>query len=85
MNEPVAIVGISGRFPQTDSLEDFWEGIEKGRDMITDIPEDRWDWKEFDGDPIRDVNRTKIKKADLSKARTVLIRCFSGFLPPKQN
>ena len=53
--------------------------------MITDIPEDRWNWKEFDGDPIRDVNRTKIKKADLSKARTVLIRCFSGFLPPKQN
>ena len=46
INEPVAIVGISGRFPQTDTLDDFWEGIEKGRDMITDIPEDRWDWKE---------------------------------------
>ncbi|MFE9943688.1 SDR family NAD(P)-dependent oxidoreductase [Bacillus velezensis] len=81
MNEPVAIVGISGRFPQTDSLEDFWEGIEKGRDMITDIPEDRWDWKEFDGDPIRDVNRTKIKKGGFIKGADSFDPLFFGISP----
>lgn len=47
---PVAIVGISGKFPMAEKIEGFWNNLKEGKDCITEIPEDRWDWKKFLGD-----------------------------------
>ncbi len=47
-NEPIAIVGMSGKMPQANSIEEFWEKLEQGESTISEIPEDRWDWKEYD-------------------------------------
>jgi acyl transferase domain-containing protein/acyl carrier protein/short-subunit dehydrogenase/ubiquinone/menaquinone biosynthesis C-methylase UbiE len=41
--EPIAIVGIAGRFPGADDLDDFWANLAAGRDCVTEIPENRWD------------------------------------------
>jgi len=41
-NEPIAIVGMSCRFPGADSPQAFWDLLRDGRDMIRDIPEARW-------------------------------------------
>ncbi|NJP45292.1 type I polyketide synthase [Actinacidiphila epipremni] len=41
--EPVAIVGMAGRFPQAPSVEDFWTLLAEGRDGVTAPPEGRWD------------------------------------------
>ena len=43
----IAIIGLGGRYPKADTLEEFWENIKQGRDCITEIPEDRWDWKQY--------------------------------------
>ena len=43
----VAIIGISGRYPEARDIEQFWENLRNGRDCITEIPENRWNWKEF--------------------------------------
>ncbi len=40
--EPIAIIGISGRFPQARTLKEFWEKLKEGKDCITEIPEERW-------------------------------------------
>jgi len=52
-NEPIAVIGISCRFPGgADSPEAFWELLREGRDAITEVPPDRWDadaW--YDPDP----------------------------------
>ncbi|MCG8616947.1 MAG: SDR family NAD(P)-dependent oxidoreductase, partial [Desulfobacterales bacterium] len=40
--EPIAIIGISGRFPLADTLEDFWDNLRTGRDCIREIPGERW-------------------------------------------
>lgn len=46
--EPVAIVGMSCRFPGgANSLEAFWDLLEEGRDGITEVPSDRWDIDAF--------------------------------------
>lgn len=45
--KPMAIIGISGRFPGANSLEEFWSNLAKGEDSITEIPPDRWDCREF--------------------------------------
>lgn len=60
-DDPVAIVGISGRFPQAASLEEFWENLRSGRDCITEVPASRWDWRALYGDPQTEGNRTNIK------------------------
>ncbi|KZE65577.1 polyketide synthase, partial [Paenibacillus jamilae] len=60
-SEPIAIVGISGVFPMARDVNEFWENLEEGRDCITEIPEDRWDWKAYYGDPADETNKTNIK------------------------
>ncbi|WP_276736064.1 type I polyketide synthase [Bacillus sp. (in: firmicutes)] len=41
--EEIAIIGISGRYPQADNIDELWENLRDGQDCITEIPEDRWD------------------------------------------
>lgn len=38
---PIAIVGMSGRFPGSDSLDDLWTHLANGDDLITEAT--RWD------------------------------------------
>lgn len=41
--DPIAIVGMAGRFPGADSVEEFWSLLEEGRDGVGPVPADRWD------------------------------------------
>lgn len=41
--EPIALVGIGCRFPGANSPDDFWDLLQNGRDLIREIPGDRWD------------------------------------------
>jgi polyketide synthase PksN len=45
--EPIAIIGISGRFPKARTVKEFWNNLQTGRDCITDIPEERWSLEGF--------------------------------------
>ena len=45
--EPIAIIGMSGRYPLAGNLEEYWENLKAGRDCITEIPEDRWPLEGF--------------------------------------
>ncbi|ASK28886.1 hypothetical protein CEY12_01625 [Chryseobacterium sp. T16E-39] len=47
VNEPIAIIGLSGKYPQAKNLSEFWENLKSGKDSITEIPEDRWDLTDF--------------------------------------
>ncbi|MEU3999937.1 beta-ketoacyl synthase N-terminal-like domain-containing protein, partial [Streptomyces fungicidicus] len=38
----VAIVGMSARFPQAETLDAFWTVLREGRNTVTEIPADRW-------------------------------------------
>ncbi|MFH8346373.1 SDR family NAD(P)-dependent oxidoreductase [Streptomyces sp. NPDC018045] len=40
--EPIAIIGVSGRYPQAADLAEFWENLKAGRDCVGEIPADRW-------------------------------------------
>ncbi|MEU3645651.1 SDR family NAD(P)-dependent oxidoreductase [Lentzea sp. NPDC034063] len=59
--DPIAIIGMSGRFPQADDLDAFWRNLSEGRDCISEVPADRWDWKELYGDPFAEEGRTTVK------------------------
>lgn len=46
-DNPIAIIGLAGRYPGVKNLEDFWEKLKIGWDGITEIPANRWDWREY--------------------------------------
>ena len=39
----IAIIGMSGRFPGADSVDAFWDLLEKGLDVCKEVPPLRWD------------------------------------------
>lgn len=47
VNEPIAIVGVSGRYPKAQDLDEFWEILKSGRDCITEISIERWDHSRY--------------------------------------
>ncbi|MCQ4167611.1 SDR family NAD(P)-dependent oxidoreductase, partial [Tahibacter harae] len=40
--EPIAIIGLTGRYPQAPDLAAFWHNLREGRDCISEIPAGRW-------------------------------------------
>ena len=50
--EPIAIIGISCRFPGGKNPEAFWQLLCDGRDATREVPPERWDINAFyDPDP----------------------------------
>src|SRR5262249_4822215 len=45
--EPIAIIGLSGRYAQAENLEDFWRNLQAGKDCVTEIPRERWSLDDF--------------------------------------
>ena len=50
----VAIVGMAGRGPHSDNLEEFWNVIMSKEDLAEEIPKDRFDIGEFYSDEHKD-------------------------------
>lgn len=48
--EPVAIIGMNGVMPRSENPDIFWNHLEAGHDLISEVPADRWDWKALFGD-----------------------------------
>ncbi|WP_187393823.1 non-ribosomal peptide synthetase [Oceaniovalibus sp. ACAM 378] len=59
-DDPIVIVGQSGMFPMAEDIDAFWENLQTGRDCISRIPADRWDWQAMDGDPRSQPDKTDI-------------------------
>ncbi|MBF0396574.1 MAG: SDR family NAD(P)-dependent oxidoreductase [Desulfobacterales bacterium] len=45
----IAIIGMSGRYPLSKNLEEFWENLKNGKSCITKVPLDRWDAEKYYG------------------------------------
>ncbi|MBA4075532.1 MAG: hypothetical protein C0508_10870, partial [Cyanobacteria bacterium PR.023] len=64
--EPIAIVGMSCQFPQSNDVETYWNNILNKVDSITEIPKSHFDWQNyFDANPL---------------ARDKIISKWGGFL-----
>ena len=52
LTEPIAVVGLGCRFPGATDVEEYWDLLASGRDVITDVPPSRWDASAYyDPDP----------------------------------
>lgn len=51
INDHIAIIGISGKYPKANDLDEYWENLKTGRDCVVEIPSVRWEYhKYFDPD-----------------------------------
>lgn len=48
LTEDIAIIGVSGRYPMADNIDEFWDNLKNGRDCISTVPEDRWNNKIYE-------------------------------------
>jgi len=46
-DQEIAIIGVTGRYPQANTLEAFWNNLKNGTNCISEIPADRWNWQEY--------------------------------------
>jgi acyl transferase domain-containing protein/NAD(P)H-dependent flavin oxidoreductase YrpB (nitropropane dioxygenase family)/NAD(P)-dependent dehydrogenase (short-subunit alcohol dehydrogenase family)/acyl carrier protein len=42
LHEPIGIIGMECIFPGSPDVESFWANILEGRDLITEVPAERW-------------------------------------------
>lgn len=43
--DDIAIIGLQGTFPLAENLHEFWDNLQKSRNCITEVPQERWDYK----------------------------------------
>ncbi len=57
----IAIIGVHGIFPKSDNPDEYWTHLENMSDMIGEIPQDRWNWREYFGDPLKEKGKTHVR------------------------
>lgn len=48
-DEDVAVIGMSCRIAGANNPDEFWRMLDEERDMIGEIPAERWDWRDYPG------------------------------------
>ncbi|HYC89890.1 MAG TPA: SDR family NAD(P)-dependent oxidoreductase [Thermoanaerobaculia bacterium] len=81
VQQPIAIVGMSGVMPQSDDLDEFWQNLRDSKDLITVIPSDRWRWEEYYGDPLREPNKSNSKWGGFMREVDKFDPLFFGISP----
>ena len=82
VQQPIAIVGAAGVMPQSEDLEEYWSKLRNAENnMVTVVPEDRWSWQEFYGDPLTEENKTKSKWGGFMKEVDKFDPLFWGISP----
>lgn len=39
----IAIIGLSGKYPSANNVNELWENLKMGKDCVVEIPKERWD------------------------------------------
>ncbi|MBF0225156.1 MAG: SDR family NAD(P)-dependent oxidoreductase [Desulfobacterales bacterium] len=81
ISKDIAIIGMSGIMPQSENLDIFWQNLEKGKNLVTEIPKDRWDYLDYYGDPTKEPNKTNIKWGGFMKEVDKFDALFFGISP----
>lgn len=77
----IAIIGYSGRYPDSASNEEFWDLILAGRDVHRTIPEDRFDWETHYDPTGKRKNTSRVKYGCFIKEPGVFDAPFFNMSP----
>lgn len=57
----IAIIGMSGRWPNARNAEEYWQNMKAGKDCIVEIPKQRWDIDKYYDDNPSVANKAQSK------------------------
>ena len=80
-SDPVAIIGMAGVMPQCDDLVAFWEALRQGRDLISEVPSERWNWRDFRNEQEPDDPLTAVRWGGFLKQVDCFDAQFFGISP----
>ncbi|ACU62728.1 SDR family NAD(P)-dependent oxidoreductase [Chitinophaga pinensis] len=43
----IAVIGLAGKYAGADNINEFWDNLREGRNCITEVPAERWDWRTY--------------------------------------
>lgn len=46
-DEDIAIIGVSGKYPDANNCDELWKNLIQGKDSIRELPKERWDMEEY--------------------------------------
>ncbi|TMC17418.1 MAG: hypothetical protein E6J34_18695, partial [Chloroflexi bacterium] len=79
---PIAIIGMSGAFPQARDIQSFWSNLLAGKDCIGEIPPSRWDWPtSFSNTAATEIDKTNLKWAGVIEDVELFDPLFFGISP----
>ncbi|WP_315823398.1 beta-ketoacyl synthase N-terminal-like domain-containing protein [Paraflavitalea speifideaquila] len=81
--EPIAIIGMSGRFAGARDIEGMWAALAGGHDAITEIPQERFDWRPYYSMGNMEAGKTNCKWSGLVPGIEEFDPLFFE-IPPKQ-
>ncbi len=82
-DDPVAVIGMSGQFPGAPDIDAFWDVLQEGRNCVTEIPADRWDWRDYWGDPLTEPGKGNVKWGGFISDIGAFDAAFFGITPPE--
>jgi acyl transferase domain-containing protein/acyl carrier protein/SAM-dependent methyltransferase len=53
----IAIIGVAGRYPKANQLEELWERLRSGENCITEAPADRWCQTLLRGSSVKEIEQ----------------------------
>ncbi len=71
----------AGVMPQSYNLEEFWDNLRNARDLVTEIPRDRWSWQDHDGNPLKEANKSNSRWGGFMKEVDKFDPLFFGITP----
>lgn len=77
----IAIIGLSCKFPQANTVNEFWRNLVEQKSSVSEIPAFRWDWRHYWGDPKQEKNKTLSKWAGFINDVDAFDAAFFGLLP----
>ncbi|WP_199510503.1 type I polyketide synthase [Nucisporomicrobium flavum] len=79
--QPIAIVGMAAIFPGAATLDQYWQNLVNGKDMITDVPEDRFDALFYDPDNAHRPDRLYTRRGGFLDDQAVFEPLKFGIMP----
>jgi amino acid adenylation domain-containing protein len=77
----LAIIGAYCRMPEADGMDEFWNNLITGKDCITAVPKERWNWRSYYGDPDTEENVCKANRAGFISDVDKFDAAFFGISP----
>ncbi|MBU2574826.1 MAG: acyltransferase domain-containing protein, partial [Elusimicrobia bacterium] len=60
-NEKIAIIGLGITAPEAGNKDQFWQNILDGKNCLSEVPKDRWDWRLYYSEDRKAADKTYSK------------------------